>query len=169
LLRFLSLGSSDLGGELIPIYPPEASGERNYLSSVIFRKFGEELVVFLGRNVVVVTADVKEYSGTLVGIDEKLNLVLDKVVGAGSNVFKVAFNGDNVREIRLTERPFDFKALGERLSRVFPGLVSVREDIGAIIVMEKIKVTDKGVTEGTGLAADKVRTIFDDYMREPKR
>jgi small nuclear ribonucleoprotein (snRNP)-like protein len=139
------------------------------LSSVIFRKFGEELVVFLGRNVVVVTEDLKEYSGTLVGIDEKLNLVLDKVVGAGSNVFKVAFNGDNVREIRLTERPFDFKALGERLSRVFPGLVSVREDIGAIIVMEKIKVTDKGVTEGTGLAADKVRTIFDDYMREPRR
>ena len=168
MLRFLSLGA-DLGGELIPIYPPEASGERNYLSSVIFRKFGEELVVFLGRNVVVVTEDLKEYSGTLVGIDEKLNLVLDKVVGAGSNVFKVAFNGDNMREIRLTERPFDFKALGERLSRVFPGLVSVREDIGAIIVMEKIKVTDKGVTEGTGLAADKVRTIFDDYMREPRR
>ena len=168
MLRFLSLGA-DLGGELIPIYPPEASGERNYLSSVIFRKFGEELVVFLGRNVVVVTEDLKEYSGTLVGIDEKLNLVLDKVVGAGSNVFKVAFNGDNMREIRLTERPFDFRALGERLSRVFPGLVSVREDIGAIIVMEKIKVTDKGVTEGTGLAADKVRTIFDDYMREPRR
>jgi hypothetical protein len=78
-------------------------------------------------------------------------------------------NGGSVREIRLTERPFDFRALGERLSRVFPGLVSVREDIGAIIVMEKIKVTDKGVTEGTGLAADKVKTIFDDYMREPKK
>jgi hypothetical protein len=45
----------------------------------------------------------------------------------------------------------------------------VREDIGAIIVMEKIKVTDKGVTEGVGLAADKVKTIFDDYMREPKK
>jgi len=139
------------------------------LSSVIFRKFGEELNAFLGRHVVVVTADGKEYSGQLVGADEKLNIVLDKVVGAGPNVFKVAMNGDNVREIRLTDRPFDFKALGERLNRVFPGLVSVREDIGAIIVMEKIKVTDKGVTEGTGLAADKVKAIFDDYMREPKK
>jgi small nuclear ribonucleoprotein (snRNP)-like protein len=136
---------------------------------VIFRRFGEELNAFLARHVVVVTADGKEYSGQLVGVDENLNLVMDKVVGAGPNVFKVALNGENVREIRLTDRPFDFKALGERLNRVFPGLVSVREDVGAIIVMEKIKVTDKGVTEGSGLAADKVRAIFDDYAREPKK
>jgi small nuclear ribonucleoprotein (snRNP)-like protein len=136
---------------------------------VIFRKFGEELNAFLGKHVVVVTADGKEFNGQLMGADEKFNLVLDKVVGAGPNVFKVAMNGGNVREIRLTDRPFDFRALGERLNRVFPGLVSVREDVGAIIVMEKIKVTDKGVTEGTGLAADKVRAIFDDYMREPKK
>ena len=139
------------------------------MSSIVFRKFGEELNAFVGRHVVVITSDSKEYMGLLVGVDEKLNIVLDKVTGAGPNVFKVAMNGDNVREIRLTDRPFDFKALGERLNRVFPGLVSVREDIGAIIVMEKIKVTDKGITEGTGLAADKVKAIFDDYMREPKK
>jgi small nuclear ribonucleoprotein (snRNP)-like protein len=136
---------------------------------VIFRRFGEELNAFLGRHVAVVTADGKEYNGQLAGVDENFNIVLDKVVGAGPNVFKVAMNGDNVREIRLTDKPFDFRALGERLNRVFPGLVSVREDIGAIIVMEKIKVTEKGVTEGTGLAADKVRAIFDDYMRESKK
>jgi small nuclear ribonucleoprotein (snRNP)-like protein len=136
---------------------------------MVFRKFGEELNAFLGKHVVVVTAEGKEYNGQLTGVDERLNLVLDKVVGAGPNVFKVAMNGDSVREIRLTERPFDFKALGERLNRVFPGLVSVREDIGAIIVMEKVKVTEKGVTEGTGLAADKVRAIFDDYVREAKK
>ena len=124
---------------------------------------------FLGRHVVVITSEGKEYSGQLMGVDEKLNIVLDKVVGVGPNVFKLAMNVEGVREIRLMDRPFDYRALGERLSRVFPGLVSVREDIGAIIVMEKIKVTDKGITEGTGLAADKVRAIFDDYMREPKK
>jgi small nuclear ribonucleoprotein (snRNP)-like protein len=139
------------------------------LSSVIFRKFGEELNAFLGRHVVVLTAEGKEYNGQLAGVDEKLNLVLDKVVGAGPNVFKVAMNGDNVREIRLMDRPFDFKALGERLNRVFPGFVTVREDVGAIVVMEKIKVTERGITEGTGLAADKVKAIYDDYMRETKK
>lgn len=138
------------------------------MSSVVFRRFGEELSGFLGRHVVVVTADSKEYAGQLVGVDEKLNLVLDKVTGAGPNVFKVAMNGEGVREIRLTDKPFDYRALGERLNRVFPGLVSVREDIGAIIVMEKVKVTEKGVVEGTGLAAEKVKGIFDEYVRETK-
>jgi small nuclear ribonucleoprotein (snRNP)-like protein len=158
------------GGRSNNCYIPSREDEAtNQLSSVIFRKFGEELNAFLGKNVVVVNAEGKEYSGHLVGVDERLNLVLDKVVGAGPNIFKIAINGHDVREIRLTDRPFDFKALGERLTRVFPGLVVVREDIGAIIVMEKIKVTDKGVTDGTGLAADKVRTIFDEYMREPKK
>src|SRR5579864_5295854 len=123
----------------------------------------------MGRHVVVATVDGKEYTGQLVGVDERLNIVLDKVVGAGAGVFKVAMNGENVREIKLTEKPFDFKALGERLNRVFPGLVSVREDIGAIIVMEKVKVTERGVTDGSGLAADKVRAIFDDYLRESKK
>ena len=149
--------------------PSQGVQATKQLSSVIFRKFGEELNVFLGRHVEVVTADGKEYIGLLLGVDERLNMVLDKVVGAGPGVFKIAMNGENVREIRLMDKPFDYKALGERLNRVFPGLVSVREDIGAIIVMEKIKVTDKGVTEGTGLAADKVKAIFDDYMREPKK
>lgn len=139
------------------------------LASVVFRRFGEELSAFIGKTVVVVLADGKEYTGALVGIDESLSLVLDKVGGAGANVFKVAVNGANVREVKLMEKPFDYKALGERLNRVFPGLVSVRDDIGAIIVMEKIKVTEKGVTEGSGLAADKVKTIFDEYIRDSKR
>src|SRR5271155_3947543 len=112
--------------------------------------------------------DGKEYGGILTGVDENLSMILDRVTGAGENVFKIALNGNNVREIRLTAKPYDFKALGERMNRTFPGLVAVREDIGVIMVMDKIKVTDKGV-EGTGLAADRARTIYDDYMRETKK
>lgn len=64
------------------------------------------------------------------------------------------------------EKPFDFKALAERLNRVFPDLVRVREDLRAILVMERIKVTPEGVVEGTGLAADKVRAIYEEHMRQ---
>lgn len=138
------------------------------MSTVAFRRFGDELNAFVGKPVIVTTLDGREYTGTLAGVDERLSLVLDKVVGAGDGVFKVAVNGSNVKEIRLTSKPYDFKALGDRLNRVFPGLVSVREDIGVIMVMDKIKVTDKGV-EGTGLAADKARAIYDEYMREVKK
>jgi small nuclear ribonucleoprotein (snRNP)-like protein len=138
------------------------------LSSLTFRRFGEELNSFVGKSVAVATSDGKEYGGTLMGVDESLSIILDHVTGAGENVFKVAINGNNVREIRLTAKPYDLKALGERLNRSFPGLVSVREDIGVIIVMDKIKVTEKGV-EGTGLAADKARSIYDEFVRENKK
>jgi small nuclear ribonucleoprotein (snRNP)-like protein len=138
------------------------------LSTLTFRRFGEELNAFVGKSVSVTTMDGKEYGGILTGVDENLSMILDRVTGAGENVFKIALNGNNVREIRLTAKPYDFKALGERMNRTFPGLVAVREDIGVIMVMDKIKVTDKGV-EGSGLAADKARTIYDEYMRETKK
>jgi small nuclear ribonucleoprotein (snRNP)-like protein len=137
------------------------------MSAVFLRKFGEETVQFLGKKVSVETSDQKTYIGTLTGIDEKLDLVLDNVEGQG--ILKMIVNGSYVREIKLMEKPFDYKALADRLSRVFPGLVKIREDVGAIIVMEKIKVTEDGIQEGSGLAADRVKAIFDEFIRETKK
>jgi small nuclear ribonucleoprotein (snRNP)-like protein len=137
------------------------------MSAVFLRKFGEETVQFLGKKVSVETSDQKIYVGTLAGIDEKLDLVLDNIEGQG--ILKMIVNGSYVREIKLMEKPFDYKALSDRLSRVFPGLVKIREDVGAIIVMEKIKVTEDGIQEGSGLAADRVKAIFDEFIRETMR
>jgi small nuclear ribonucleoprotein (snRNP)-like protein len=138
------------------------------MSSMVFRRFGEEIASFVGKPVHVETKDSKEYSGNLTGIDERLNVVLDNVVGAGEGVFKLVINGENVKEIRLVAKPFDLKGLAERLSRVFPGLVNERDDLGVIMVMEKVKVTEKGV-EGVGIAAERVKSIFDEYVKETKK
>jgi Lsm C-terminal len=35
--------------------------------------------------------------------------------------------------------------------------------------MDKIKVTQGGVEEGVGLAADRVRAIYEEFMREIRR
>lgn len=137
------------------------------MAAVVTRRFGEETLQFIGKKVAVETSDNKVYNGTLVGIDDKLDVVLDSVEGHG--ILKMILNGAFVKEIRLMEKPFDFKALSDRLSRVFPGLVKIREDVGAIIVMDKIKVTQFGVEEGSGLAADRVKTIYDDFMKETKK
>ena len=137
------------------------------MTSVISRKFGEETLQFLAKKVSVETSDQKIYNGTLAGIDEKLNVVLDNVNVEG--ILKLILNGSFVKEIKLMEKPFDFRALSDRLARVFPGLVKIREDVGAIIVMDKIKVTQAGVEEGVGLAADRVRTIYEEFMRETKK
>jgi small nuclear ribonucleoprotein (snRNP)-like protein len=137
------------------------------VAAVVTRKFGEEALQFLGKKVSVETSDQKIYSGTLAGIDERLDVVLDNVEGHG--ILKVIINGSFVKEVRLMEKPFDFKALAERLSRIFPGLVKIREDVGAIIVMDKIKVTQAGIEEGSGLAADRVKAIYDEFTREAKK
>lgn len=125
------------------------------------------MLQFLGKKVSVETSDNKVYNGTLAGIDERLDVVIDNVEAHG--ILKLIVNGSFVKEIRLMEKPFDFKALAERLARVFPGLVKIREDVGAIIVMDKIKVTQAGVEEGTGLSADRVRQVYDDFMRETRK
>ena len=137
------------------------------MAAVVSRKFGEETLQFLGKKVSVETSDQKIYNGTLTVIDEKLDVVLDNVDVQG--ILKLILNGSFVKEIKLMEKPFDFKALSDRLARVFPGLVKIREDVGAIIVMDKIKVTQGGVEEGVGLAADRVRAIYDEFMREIRR
>jgi small nuclear ribonucleoprotein (snRNP)-like protein len=136
------------------------------LSSVVFRRFGEEMVSIVGKRVEIETSEGRKYQGNLRGIDERLDIILDDVFGAGENVFKVVINGNFVKEIRLVEQPFNLKALSERLNRVFPGLIKVREDIAAIIVMDKIKVTEHGVVEGGGLAADRVRAVYNEFIKE---
>ena len=137
------------------------------MAAVVSRKFGEETLQFLGKKVSVETSDQKIYNGTLTGIDEKLDVVLDNVDVQG--ILKLILNGSFVKEIKLMEKPFDLKALADRFSRVFPGLIKVREDVRAIIVMDKIKVTQNGIEEGTGLAADRIKAIYDEFIRETKK
>ncbi len=136
------------------------------MAALISRKFAEESIQFLGKKVSVETSDNKNYSGVLVGLSEKFDLILDNV--ESQQIQKLMVNGSFVKEIKLLERPFDLKALSDRLSRIFPGLVKIREDIGAIIVMDKIKVTESGIEEGSGLAASRVKAIYDEFIREPK-
>ncbi len=137
------------------------------MAAVAARRFGEETLQFVGKKVAVETSDSKVYNGTLTGVNDKLDVILDNVEVYG--IMKMILNGAFVKEIRLMEKPFDFKALADRLARVFPGLVKVREDVGAIIVMDKIKVTQSGVEEGTGLSADRVRAVFDEFVKETKK
>ncbi|MEM4726442.1 MAG: Lsm family RNA-binding protein [Nitrososphaerales archaeon] len=137
------------------------------LAATTFRRFAEELILLIGKRVAVSTTYNKTYEGDLVGIDENLNIVLNNVSGVGDKVFKVVINGKFVQELSLIEKPFDLKALADRLSKVFPGMVKLREDIRSIIVMDKIKVTEQGV-EGSGLAAERVKSVFDEFIREIK-
>jgi len=136
------------------------------MAAIISRKFAEESLQFLGKKVSIETSDNKNYSGVLIGLSEKFDLILNDV--DSQQIQKLMVNGLFVKEIKLLEKPFDLKTLADRLSRIFPGLVKIREDIGAIIVMDKIKVTESGIEEGSGLAASRVKAIYDEFLKESK-
>ena len=136
------------------------------MSSNILRKFNEDISNLIGNFVSIVTSNGNKYKGKLVGITENLNLILENIESNEDKLYKIVLNGNFVSEIGLLSEPFNFKALGERLEKVFPGLVKVHEDIKAIIVMDKIKVTDKGLTEGIGLAAERVRAVYEEFIKD---
>jgi hypothetical protein len=118
----------------------------------------------------VVTMDGRAYTGTLVGLNpENLSLCLaDAKDEKGTVVHRLFLNGSAVASISAIEKPFDLRALAERLEKVFPTLVRLYEDKGFIWVMDKIKVTEKGVVEGSGPAAERVQTVYEHFIRETK-
>jgi small nuclear ribonucleoprotein (snRNP)-like protein len=138
------------------------------MSAAPARRFAEELATFVGRRVSVETTDGRRLEGMLLGLQEDLSLVLG-ALESDEKTFKIALSGHSVREIRLMEKPFNLRALADAINRVFPGLVRLREDIGAIIVMDKIKVTESGVVDGSGPSGEKVRQVFDEYMKTLKK
>ena len=134
------------------------------------RKFFGEVAALLDKTVMVVTMDGKAYSGTLAGINpDTLSLCLAEAKDKkGTVMHRVFLNGSAVASISAIEKPFDLKALAERLDKVFPTLVRLYEDKGFIWVMDKIKVTEKGVIEGSGPAAERVQRVYEHFVSEKK-
>lgn len=136
--------------------------------SVAERRFITEVSSLIDKPVSVVTIDGKTYTGMLVGIDpSSLSLCLSDVKDDKGNVIpKVVINGSRVSEILSVEKPFDLKGLAERLEKVFPRMVKLYEKEGFIWVMDRIKVTQDGVVEGTGPAAERVQKVYEQFVRE---
>lgn len=137
------------------------------MSSLPDRRFMEEITSQLQRNVTVVTTDGKNYTGVLSGVDShSLNICLTGVKDDTGRVLnKLFLNGSNVAQVFSTEKPFNLQALGERLERVFPRMIRINEGAGIITVMDRIRVSEKGIVEGTGPAAERVQRVYDEFVR----
>lgn len=138
--------------------------------SISQRKFFTEVAALVDKSVIVATTTGKTYSGTLIGINpDTLSLCLaDAKDEEGKNMHRVFLNGNVVAQILSVEKPFDLKALSERLDKVFPTMVRLYEDKGFIWVMERVKLTEKGVVEGSGPAAEHVEKVYGQFMSEMK-
>ena len=138
--------------------------------SVAQRKFFTEVSALADKNVIVVTTSGKKFSGNLLGINpDTLSLCLSEAKDEeGRILHRVFLNGNNVSQILTVEKPFDLKALADRLEKVFPTMVRLYEDKGFIWVMDKVKITEKGVVEGSGPAAERVQKVYEQFMGEAK-
>jgi len=138
--------------------------------SVSQRRFFTEVGALIDKTVTVVTVDSKSYTGNLVGINpDNLSLCLAEAKDdKGRLINRLFLNGSVVAQILAVEKPFDLRALAGRLEKVFPTLVKLYEDKGFIWVMDKIKVTEKGVIEGSGPAAERVQKVYDQFFSEIK-
>ena len=139
--------------------------------SVAQRKFFNEVTVLVDKSVIVETTTGKTYSGTVIGINpDTLSLCLGEAKDEKKrSLHRVFLNGNVIQQILRVEKPFDIKALSSRLEKVFPTMVKLYENNGFIWVMDKVKVTEKGVVEGSGPAAERVQTVYDQFMSEIKR
>ncbi len=138
--------------------------------SVAQRKYFTEVAALAEKTVAVVTTTGKTFNGTLIGINpDNLSLVLADVKDESGNLsHRMFLNGNVVAQVSSAEKPFDLKALSQRLEKVFPTMVKLYEDKGFIWVMDKVKLTEKGVVEGAGPAADRVQRVYDQFMSEVK-
>jgi small nuclear ribonucleoprotein (snRNP)-like protein len=138
--------------------------------SVAQRKYFTDVAALAEKNVAVVTMNGKTFNGTLMGINpDNLSLTLADVKDEhGKLLNRLVLNGSTVMSISCADKPFDLKSLAGRLEKVFPTMVKLYEDQGFIWVMDKVKLTEKGVSEGAGPAADRVQKVYDQFMSEAK-
>jgi small nuclear ribonucleoprotein (snRNP)-like protein len=138
--------------------------------SVAQRKFFAEVAVLVDKTVVVSTTTGKIFTGTLIGINpDNLSLCVSEAKDeTGQMAHRVFLNGNVVAQIVSAEKPFDLKALATRLEKVFPTMVKLYDDKGFIWVMDKVKLTEKGVVEGSGPAAERVQKVYEQFMSEVK-
>ncbi len=138
--------------------------------SVAQRKYFTDVAALTERTVSVITTNGKTFNGTLIGINpDNLSLSLADVKDdSGKLLNRLVINGSAVLSISTAEKPFDLKSLSQRLDKVFPTMVKLYEDKGFIWVMDKVKLTEKGVVEGSGPAADRVQKVYDAFIAEAK-
>jgi len=134
------------------------------------RRFISEVSALVDKTVTVVTVDNKTFTGTLIGINpDNLSLCLaDASDPKGQVIPRIILSGSTVAQIFSVEKAFNLKGLAERLERVFPRMIKLYEKDGFILVMERVKVTENGVVEGSGPAAERVQKVYSQFIQEMK-
>lgn len=128
--------------------------------------FVKEVAEVLNEQVVVETVNGEKLVGRLKSFDPKtLSVILEDVVVEGETYKKLIISGDSVARVYLKEKKLDMEKLKELIEKYFPNLVEYRKDIGVIVVMNRVRITDKGVEGPPGPATERVRRLFEEFVK----
>lgn len=138
------------------------------LSSTADRKYSEELALLLQKTITVETNSGKKYTGILSGVDtDTLSVCISNCTDElGRVIHRLFLTGHSIAQMYSMEKPFALQALADRMERVFPRMVRLVEGAGVIVVMDKIRLGEKGIIEGSGPAAERVQKVYEEFMRE---
>ena len=136
------------------------------MSATTQRLFNQELNIFVGRRVKVDIDNGKQYTGILKGIGSEFTIILADATNGTEKLHRVLISGRHIIEMTLAEEPFDIQGLAQELAGMFkPENLKVYEDTGVILVLDRFRVTEKGV-EGTGPVADRIRRVWEKYAKK---
>ena len=138
------------------------------MADVGSRMYSEELSKILRKTVTVVLVDGKTYVGTLDGYNRmSMSLCLTNARDdKGKEIPQIFINGNLVGQINVTEKPFDLRGLTARIEKVFPRMVKLYDDVGIIVVMDRIRLNANGILEGSGPAAERVQKVYEEFIKE---
>ena len=138
------------------------------MAAIPGRRFFEEFSQLINKIVQVEEASGRVQEGTLLGYDSSsMSICLGDAKGEkGTKIHRVFLYGSTIAKLSASERPFNLEGLAERLERVFPNMVRLYADAGIIVVMDKIRVNEDGIVEGSGPAADRVRDVYARFISE---
>ena len=129
--------------------------------------FNKELADLKGKYITIVTITGKTFNGLLKAWNpDTFDLCIANVKEGKNSYFKVFLRGAIISEILIMEQPFNLQGLADVLQdrlNLLEADVKLFEDARIIQVLNKVKVSEKGV-DGTGPVADRVRAVFDEFM-----
>ena len=135
------------------------------------RMFFDELSKLLKKIVTAVTIDGKTYTGNLEGYDpESMSICLTNAKDEEDKTIpQIFFISNTISKIYATEKPFNLQALANRLERIFPRMVKHYDDIGVIVVMDKVRINASGLLEGTGPIAERALRVYNEFIKEESK
>lgn len=128
--------------------------------------FQRELNRIVGEEVVVELKTGKKIRGLLKAVyPDTLAIILSDVAMGNEHFSSIVLSGDSISAIYVKKGRVDMDELRLMLEKIFPPRAVVyRKDLGVIIVMDKIRVTEKGVEGEPGLVYDRVKKVYEEYI-----